>query len=94
MQTAPNNRALSAMQYSDPAEFVRKCHAAVKKHKGHRARAAEELRVTTRTLLRWCAKYPNILEGIDGMYKPTKEEAAVRAARRSRTLRRAGRKSP
>jgi hypothetical protein len=89
MQTAPNNRALSALQYSDNQAFVRKCQAALKKHRGHRARAAKELDVTVRTLLRWCAKYPAILKDldlVDAMYKPTKEEAMLRAKKRQRTL--------
>jgi hypothetical protein len=91
MQTAPNNRALSAMQYSDTKEFVRQCNAALEKHGGHRVRAAKTLRVTVRTLLRWCAKYPKILDGINGMYVPTKEEAERRTTKRLRTLRKSPR---
>jgi len=94
MQTAPNNRALSAMQYSDKVAFVSRCNAALTKHRGHRVRAAKELHVTVRTLLRWCAKYPAILKGIDGMYKPTPEEAARRTKRRLRTFTRNARSAP
>lgn len=86
MQTAPNNRALSAMQYTNKVQFVSTCNAALVKHRGHRARAAKELHVTVRSLLRWCAKYPAILKGIDGMYKPTPEEAERRTKRRLRTF--------
>ena len=94
MQTAPNNRVLSAMQYTDKQAFVSACHAALMAHRGHRARAAKQLHVTVRTLLRWCAKYPAILKGIDGMYQATPEEIELRMKRRRRTVSRNARSSP
>ena len=86
---ASNNRALSALQYVDNDKFVSTCQSALKKHNGHRRRAAKELEITVRTLLRWCAKYPKILVGVD-TYEATEEERAASTRRRLRTIRKKG----
>lgn len=97
MQIAPNNKALGSLQYVDNGKFVLTCQAAIKKHRGHRVRAAEELDVSVRTLMRWLAKYPSILKGLSGLqYVPTAKERAEweeRRVKRARSRARARSKS-
>ena len=90
MKFAPDNKALSALWFTDQPAAVAQCKAALVKHNGHRNRAAEELRISVRVLYRWLKKYPAILQGKEmrGLtYEPTVEESARRTAKRRRTQR-------
>lgn len=66
MKFAPDNKALSALWFTDRAAAAAKCREALKKHDGNRARAASELGISTRVLYRWLKKYPEIGKGVRG----------------------------
>jgi len=92
MQIAPNNKALASLQYVDKDKFIAQCQAALKKNRGHRVRTAKELKISLRALMRWLARYPEILRGIDGLtYTATKQEMEVRTRKRMRTLKKGAR---
>lgn len=91
MQAAPNNRELSGLWYADTAKAIARCRAALRKHHGHRVRAAAELKISPRTFYRWMREHPEIGAGFDEMYKPTPEEAAKRLTKRLRTMRQTAR---
>jgi len=57
---APNNDKLNAI-------WIRQCQSALRKHKGHRAKSAEELGISLRALYRHLAENPEILRGIDSL---------------------------
>ena len=68
-------------------DAVRRCQNALRKHGGHRARAAAELSISKRSLQRYLAEYPEILSGVDGMSflgGKVAERSKKRASRKAR----------
>jgi ActR/RegA family two-component response regulator len=63
-ELAEKARRLSARRISDPKAFVVECRDEVKKSKGNVSQAAEKLGVSRRTLTRYIAEFPAIMEGV------------------------------
>lgn len=59
-------KQISALWFTDKAEAVAQCRAALKKNDGNRAKAADDLGISARVLYRWLRKYPEIGKGIRG----------------------------
>lgn len=85
MRSAPNNEMWSALWITDQAKAIKMCQRALKKHKGHRGRAAEELRISSRALYRRLAEHPEILAGLDHLqFKPSSRTLTALQVRRIR----------
>jgi len=85
MKFAHDNKALSALWYTDREAAAAKCRAALKKNDGNRAKTAKDLGISARVLYRWLKKYPEIGKGIRGA-RPTPKPlsaAQVRMVKKS-----------